>query len=47
MKKEIQGSQRLRKHAVAPVPPRVAPRLKTEVKNMRTRNKKNTLTGRK
>ncbi len=33
MKKEIQDSQRRRKHARPPIPPRVAARLEGKVKN--------------
>lgn len=47
MSKNITSSQRDRKHARTPTPPRVAPRLKAQVKNMRLRNKKNTLSGKK
>lgn len=43
----IEGSQRLNKNARARVPLRVAPRMKPQVRNMRTRSKKNTLSGRK
>jgi hypothetical protein len=46
-RREISGSQRMSVHAAARTPPRVAPRLPTQVKNMRLRNKKNTLSGKK
>jgi len=43
----ISAPQLMYKHARVPTPLRVAPRLQPQVKRMRTRSKKNSLSGKK